>query len=140
MRPGPVLLLAAFAAACASAAAQGSGPATACPKAAEMAQPHLLGLWRAEFEGLAQGATLLLEPHPEMADSVRGAINRDGERAQLAGDVDEGEFTLEESVNGVNISATWLGDVVEGSCGREIRGTWQAEGARRARAFVLRKQ
>ncbi len=141
MRLRPVLLLA-VAAACASAAAQGASQAAAaaCPKAAEMSQPHLLGMWRAEFEGLAQGATLLLEPHPELADSVRGAINRDGERAQVAGDVDEGEFTLEESVNGVNISATWLGDVVEGSCGREIRGTWQAEGARRALAFVLRKQ
>jgi hypothetical protein len=114
--------------------------AIACPKAHEVAQIHLLGLWRAEFDGLAQGATLLLENHPELADSVRGRINRDGERAEVAGDVDEGEFTLEESVNGVNISATWMGDVVEGSCGREIRGTWQAERDRRAHSFVLRKQ
>ncbi len=114
--------------------------AGACPKAAEVGQRQLLGLWRAEFEGLAQGATLLLEPHPELADSVSGAINRDGERARLAGDVDEGEFTLEESVNGVNISAVWHGDVVEGSCGREIRGTWKAEGQPREWPFVLRKQ
>ena len=34
---------------------------------------------------------------------------------------------MEESIDGTHISATWLGDVVEGSCGREIRGTWQAE-------------
>src|SRR5688572_22051117 len=95
--------------------------APACPKAAEVSQQHLLGLWRAEFDGLSQGATLLLEKHPELAESVRGAINRNGEKAQLAGDVDDGEFTLEESVNGVNISATWLGDVVEGSCGMEIK-------------------
>ena len=57
----------------------------------------------------------------------------------LAGDVDDGELTLEESVNGQNISATWLGDVVEGSCGREIRGTWKAEGQAAWRGFVLRK-
>ncbi len=114
--------------------------APACPKAAEVSQQHLLGLWRAEFESLAQGATLLLEKHPELAESVRGAINRNGEKAQLAGDVDDGEFTLEESVNGVNISATWLGDVVEGSCGMEIKGTWQSAHDSKPRAFVLRKQ
>jgi hypothetical protein len=128
-------LLAVALAWCAAANAQ-----DACPKAAEVTQRHLLGLWRAEFEGLAQGATLLLERHPELAESVRGGINRNGERGEVAGDVDDGEFTLEESANGVNISATWLGDVVEGSCGREIRGTWQAEGERRAHGFVLRKQ
>jgi hypothetical protein len=114
--------------------------APACPKAAEVSQQHLLGLWRAEFEGLTQGATLLLEKHPELAESVRGAINRNGERALMAGDVDDGEFTLEESVNGVNISATWLGDVVEGSCGMEIKGTWQSAHDSKPRTFVLRKQ
>jgi hypothetical protein len=114
--------------------------ASHCPAAAEVSQADLLGLWRAEFEGLPRGATLLLEKHPELSESVRGAINRDGQRAQVAGDVDEGEFTLEESANGTNISATWLGDVVEGSCGREIRGTWQAEGRRDPLQFVLRKQ
>jgi hypothetical protein len=111
-----------------------------CPKAAEVAQRHLLGLWRAEFEGLAAGATLLLEKHPELAESVRGAINRNGQRALVAGDVEDGEFTLEESVNGVNISATWLGDVVEGSCGMEIKGTWQSAQDSKPHPFVLRKQ
>ena len=112
----------------------------ACPHASEGRQDHLLGLWRAEFEGLAQGATLLLEKHPMFALSLRGAINRNGERAQLAGDVEDGEVTLEESANGSNISAVWLGDVVEGSCGREIRGAWKAEGDSRQFQFVLRKQ
>lgn len=117
------------------------GPApAACPTASQVTQRDLLGLWRAEFEGLPQGATLLLEQHPELAGSVRGAINRNGDRAQLAGDVDDGEFSLEESRNGVNISAVWLGDVVEGSCGREIRGAWKAEGDPRQLQFVLRKQ
>ena len=117
-----------------------SGDAVACPKAAEVGREHLLGLWHAEFEGLGHGATLLLEKHPELSESVRGAVNRNGERAELAGDVDAGEFSLEESVNGVNISAVWLGDVVEGSCGREIRGAWKAEGDPRQLQFVLRKQ
>jgi hypothetical protein len=114
---------------------------SACPKAEDVTHRDLLGLWRAEFEGIPrQGATLLLEQHPELAASVRGTINRNGERAQLAGDVDQGDFSLEESVNGTNISAVWLGDVVEGSCGREIRGAWKAEGSATQIQFVLRKQ
>ena len=121
-----------------SASSAASDPA--CPHASEVKQEHLLGLWRAEFEGKAQGATLLLEKHPMFALSLRGAINRNGERAQLAGDVEDGEVTLEESANGSNISAVWLGDVVEGSCGREIRGAWKAEGNAKQFQFVLRKQ
>lgn len=112
----------------------------ACPKAEEVRARHLLGLWRAEFEGLSQGATLLLEQHPELTESVRGAINRNGQKALLAGDVGDAEFSLEESHNGTNISAVWLGDLVEGSCGREIRGSWKAEGDARQYQFVLRKQ
>jgi hypothetical protein len=121
------------------AAAQTAHPVP-CPSPAEVTHQHLIGLWRAEFEGLAQGATLLLEQHPELAGSVRGEINRNGERAQVAGDVDDGDFSLEESVNGTNISAAWLGDVVEGSCGREIRGAWKAEGQTQQYQFVLRKR
>ena len=110
-----------------------------CPKATEVTHEHLLGMWRAEFEGQPLGATLLLEPHPELKESVRGAINRNGERADVSGDVDDGEFTLEESENGINISATWVGDVVEGSCGREIRGYWELGANKLRRNFVLRK-
>ena len=60
----------------------------------EVEQEHLLGLWRAEFEGRPRGATLLLEKHPMFAVSLRGAINRNGERGQLAGDIEDGEVTL----------------------------------------------
>jgi hypothetical protein len=118
-----------------------SPPVTAppCPTASEIVQRHLLGLWQATFDGLPQGATLLLEPHPELAQSVRGAINRNGARALLAGDVDDGEFTLEESVDGTHISATWTGSVIDDSCGREIRGDWQGAQDSAARPFVLRK-
>lgn len=110
-----------------------------CPTGSEVAQRHLLGRWQATFDGLPHGATLLLEPHPELAQSVRGAIHRDGAKALLAGDVDDGEFTLEESVDGIHISATWIGSVTEGSCGSEIRGDWQGAQDSAARAFVLRK-
>jgi hypothetical protein len=110
-----------------------------CPQATQVAQRHLLGLWHAQFEGSPSGATLLLERDPDLSETVRGEIDRNGERAVVAGDVDDGDFTLEESRNGINISATWLGEVVEGSCGREIRGTWRAEGETAERPFVLHK-
>ena len=121
--------------ACAGALAQDKA---ACPHASEVTQADLLGLWSAEFAGTGHVGTLLMEKHPLYAESVSGAVNRNGERRRIAGDVDDGDFTLEESVNGRNISATWLGEVVEGSCGREIRGSWQPEGGA-PHAFVLRR-
>jgi hypothetical protein len=110
-----------------------------CPHASEVGQAQLLGRWRAEFEGVARAGTLLLEKHPLYAESISGTLERAGERRQLAGDVDDGEFTLEESADGVHIAAAWTGAVVEGSCGKEIRGTWQADKDSETYPFVLRK-
>ena len=121
-----------------AASAPTAQPAASCPKAQDVEPRQLIGLWRAEFEGLPHGATLLLEPHREYAGSLAGDINRDGERGKVAADLDDDGFTLEESSDGVHIAATWLGDVVEGSCGNEIRGRWEpAKGT--ARGFVLRR-
>lgn len=115
-----------------------AGPA--CPAAQDATQADLLGLWRADFEGAGHVATLLLTKHPTAEESFHGTIDRDSERRQLAGDIDTGDLTLEESADGVHIAATWLGEVVEGSCAREIRGTWSAEAAPAdIRNFVLRK-
>jgi hypothetical protein len=111
-----------------------------CPHASEVAQSHMLGLWRAELQGAGHVGTLLLEKHPLYAESFSGTINRNGERRPVAGDVEDGEFTLEESADGTRISATWIGEVVEGSCGREVRGTWTIDGEKSGRAFILRKQ
>ncbi len=111
---------------------------TACPEAAQVSQADLLGLWRAHFAGQAPSATLLLEKNAEFPDAVSGAISRGAARAQVAGDVEEGEFSLEESTDGTTISAVWTGQIVPGSCGKEIQGTWQPTGGE-ARAFVLRK-
>lgn len=129
------LLLAALLSCALAAAAQ-----TACPHASEVRQADLVGLWRAEFDGQGHAGTLLLEKHAIYSESISGFINRDGQRSQLAGDVEDGEFTLEESADGKRIAATWIGEVVEGSCGREIRGTWSAEGNPQVRPFILRKQ
>lgn len=111
-----------------------------CPLPAEISPVHLYGLWRAEFEGLPQGATLRFEKHPELAGSVSGSINRDGVKALIAGDVDQGELTLEESFDGQRIAATWLGTVTDNSCGKEIKGTWRnASTNADSYPFILRK-
>jgi hypothetical protein len=115
--------------------AQGS---RACPKASEVTFAHLVGRWRAQIEGAAD-ATLVLVRHPQYR-GVRGTIDRGAERSALSGEVHDTEFLLEESIDGIAISATWVGDVAEGSCGREVRGTWRLESDKVERAFVLRKQ
>lgn len=111
-----------------------------CLSAREVSHAHLLGLWRASFDGNAPTATLLLESSRDHADSYSGGVNRNGRQSRVAGDLDEGQFTLEESDDGQRISATWLGEVVEGQCGREIRGTWTPADGSRVLSFVLRKQ
>jgi len=113
-----------------------------------MTHQHLQGRWHATLQPATAGATpppaatavLQLGPHPELAQSVRGTVQRGEASAQLSGDVDAGELTLEESINGTNISATWTGQVVEESCGKEIHGTWNNAHTTTALPFVLRKQ
>lgn len=105
----------------------------------EVSLADLVGTWSAQVDGMP-AATLQLAKHPEFAETARGSLERDGRRVLLAGDVDDGALTLEESGDGVHIAAVWLGDVIVGSCGREIRGTWKEEGAPQERAFVMKKQ
>ena len=131
-----------------SAQAQKDTKSTAaCPSVAETDHRHLQGRWRAELAaiGSAPAATALLQlgPHPELAQSVRGSVKRGDATAHVSGDVDDGDLTLEESDNGTNISATWIGRVVDGSCGKEIRGTWNnahPTPTAPSAPFVLRKQ
>ena len=120
----------------AAAASNAQGTAAACLKAEDVEAGHLVGRWLAEVQG-EPAATLRLEPHREHVGSLAGEIDRSGARSRVAADLDDGEFTLEESADGVHIAATWLGDVVQGSCGREIQGRWQVEGGQ-PRAFTLR--
>ncbi|KQP49901.1 hypothetical protein ASF44_04850 [Pseudorhodoferax sp. Leaf274] len=102
---------------------------------------NLYGAWRAQWQGSdAPAAALQLERHPELGDSVRGRVERDGITALLAGDVDDGDLTLEESRDGKRISATWIGHVVPESCGKEIRGTWNDADSGAKRDFILRRQ
>ena len=55
------------------------------------------------------------------------ATDKDGHAptAALAGDVEDGLVILDESSNNISISGTWNGQLVEGSCGREVKGLWK---------------
>jgi hypothetical protein len=137
-----VIALALLALAAAHAGAQDGPAPTACPAPHEMRAVHLYGAWRASWPGANDrpGATLQLERHPELSDSVRGRVERDGLTAQVVGDADNGDFTLEESTDGRRISANWIGQVVEHSCGKEIRGVWTDADSGATRDFVMRRQ
>lgn len=118
-------------------AAPAPAQSTECPAAAAVTPKQMLGAWRAEVEGLPT-APVQLEPNPRHAGSLSGTIDRDDSRSRVAADIDAGEFTMEESGDGVHIAATWLGEVIPDTCGQEIRGSWEPAGGA-ARGFVLRR-
>jgi len=105
-----------------------------------MRAPQLYGIWQVTFTnppaGLPKTAVLLLERHGEFADSLSGIVSRDlppaatntpghAAKAALAGDVEDGFVILDESSNNISISGTWNGELVEASCGREVKGVWK---------------
>lgn len=114
-------------------------PPIRCPAPEALSAVHLYGLWLAEFDGQPPEFPVQFVRHPENTGSVRGQVTRGGVTVQVAGDVDNGEFSLEESKDGQHISATWQGMVVATSCGKEIRGSWNNALNNTESAFVLRK-
>jgi hypothetical protein len=118
-----------------------AAPAAACPAAKQVLAPQLYGQWLAVFDkpprGLPVQALVQLEQHAEFSDSLAGTVQRNlsaapggkvpghANRAQVAGDMEAGTLLLDESSNGTSLTASWDGQVVEGSCGRTIRGVWK---------------
>ena len=118
-----------------SAPARTSGT---CLTAAQLSAPHIYGRWRVRFTpspaGLPAEAIMRLEKHAEFSESVAGSVTRDlraasvgghAPRAQLAGDLENGFLTLDESSNGISITGTWNGELVKESCGKKFTGTWK---------------
>ena len=95
---------------------------TACPAPAEVKPEQLHGIWTVQLDGAGPPWTLQLGPHPEHPGSLRGELTQGAQRYPVVADLEKGEFTLEESHDGQRIAATWLGDVVAGSCGRVLQG------------------
>ncbi len=119
-----------------------ASPAAACVPAKQLKAVQIHGLWRVRFTpapaGLPADATMHIERHAQFSESVAGFVSRalpaapgspapagHAARAQLAGDLEDGFLTLDESSNGVSITGTWNGEMVEGSCGKKVTGTWK---------------
>ena len=138
------------------------GAAIECPTPGELESKHLYGQWQADFFEAPPSEDLRHEPkspprshgnirferHPEHAESLRGELKRmprtdktvrESESAWLAGDVEDGELILDESADGQQISAIWVGQALPGSCGKEIRGTRRIAGEDNGGLFILRK-
>lgn len=145
----PILLLALLAA---PAGAQTPPPPAPCPSADEIQPQHLYGQWQFSLwpEGGSEatpsaGGSVLFGRHPEYPGSVRGQLQRSGiaggAPAQVAGDVTDGEFNLDESADGTTMDAVWTG--LPQDCGQTIRGVRRpAEGRPDATGplqFLLRK-
>jgi hypothetical protein len=69
---------------------------------------------------------------------LRGELTLGTLRYPVVADLDEGEFTLEESHDGQRIAATWLGEVAPKSCGQALRGERIGPQERR-QAFDMRR-
>lgn len=139
------LVLIAVSACCMGAGAQigtqkpgAAGASAACLTATQLSAPHIYGEWRVRFNpapaGLPAAAVMRLEKHAEFSESVAGSVVRElgaarigghAPRAQLAGDLENGFLTLDESSNGISITGTWNGEMVKESCGKKFTGTWK---------------
>jgi hypothetical protein len=98
-------------------------PAVGCSDS-EITAEQLVGTWRVKLIG-QDPVTLVLRPHPEHEGSLRGALMQIPQHHAVAADIEDGEFTMEESRDGQRITATWLGKVQTGSCGQHIAGERQ---------------
>ncbi len=107
----------------------------ACPSAQDLTPEMLHGQWNAQIAG-ENPWTLTLGPHPEHAGSLRGELTQDKKRHAVVADLDDGEFTLEETHDGQRIAATWLGSLPAASCGRQIQGQRALTG-QSSRDFLL---
>lgn len=123
-----------------------STPSSRCDEVAPMSVEQLVGLWQLTLwpdQGspgapVSQGA-VLFQPHPEYPGSVRGRLKRTGPgndlQALLSGDVVNGEFNLDESDDGVRMSATWVGTPFD--CGTRLRGVRESAEAMNDTGTVL---
>jgi hypothetical protein len=116
-------------------------PTSVCPTAQTIQAKNLYGQWTVEFtappRGLPAKATLKLQQHAEYTESLAGTLLRDlnaapggvvpghSPRAQVVGDLEGALLMLDESSNGINLTASWDGKVVDGSCGQTIQGVWK---------------
>ena len=116
-----------------------SAPAS-CPPPASYKAPHLYGNWKIELSATGQTGRMTLRRHPEFTESLRGELRYGSTQSIASGDIEEGEFNLDESSDRIQLTATWTGKLVESSCGKEIRGEWHDLDKDVRSPFVLRRE
>ena len=94
----------------------------ACHAPAGSSAELLIGRWTAQVQGDSQPWALVLAPHPEHLGSLRGELSQGLHTFPVVADLDDGEFTMEESHDGQSIAATWLGRLPHTSCPFQIQG------------------
>ena len=118
-----------------------NNPKNTCIAATQMTAEQLFGDWDVQVTsppaGLPDHAVLRLYRHAEFSESLAGVLTRDlatnaprvpdghAATAVLAGDLEAGMLLLDESSNRVNMSGTWNGEMVAGSCGQRFAGIWK---------------
>ena len=108
-----------------SAVATASVDALDCPDVTGLSAGQLYGSWNVELPQAGMRGTLTLRQHPEYAASLRGEFRYGSQTSIASGDVEAGEFNLDESQDGKTLYAFWIGQLVPSACGAEIRGKWQ---------------
>lgn len=120
-----------FLSACSTPPSQGCSP--------DIRAEMLIGPWSAHLDGEPGTWSLTLAPHPEHQGSLRGELRQGDLRYPVAADLDEGEFTMEESHDGRKIAATWLGRLSPPDCHSMILGDRLTD-APSARPFRLTRR
>ena len=126
----------------APASASVAAAAAPCPaRATDIPVHDLYGRWQAAFDGTpGLVAAVEFHVHPDYDGGVAGSITRGGVVAHLAGDIgNDGLLALDESLDGVAISASWTAELQAGSCGKEFKGLWRNVIDDNTRSVVLRK-
>jgi hypothetical protein len=119
-----------------------------CSAARAIISTDLHGVWSVELgtsdsavpsspSSSPQRGLVRFEQNPEYEDSIAGWLELGDAKLFVAGDIDEGQFSLEESDDGKRISAVWEGSITEDSCGKAITGSRRV--GEKISAFVLRK-
>jgi hypothetical protein len=88
----------------------------------------LYGQWAVDFTNSdnttsPQRGRLQLEKNAEYPESLSGWLYWQGQKIFVAGDWQDGELSLEESLDGTSITAVWDGKADINSCGKVITGT-----------------
>ena len=102
-----------------------TAPAADCPDVSKLHAAQLYGSWDVVLVQPGLRGQLTLSQHPEFNASLRGEFIYDGKHSLASGDVEDGEFNLDESRDGKTLFAFWSGRLVPSACGAEIRGKWQ---------------